>query len=322
VGPQDGTAVRIVLALGGNAILRPGDSGTIQVQTERAREALADVAALACDGHDIALTHGNGPIVGNILIRNEAVRDRIPPMPLYVDDADSQGGIGFLLQSVLSGELHRVGCDRPVATLVTQVLVDPGDPAFHKPTKPVGPPFEEHEAERLAREEGWYFLERPEGVFRRVVPSPVPLAIVEKTSIERLLDSGTIVISCGGGGVPVVEEDGELHGVDAVIDKDLTSSLLARELDADRLVILMEADAVYLDWGTQNASPLPKTVDPATLRRHLDADAFDAGTMAPKIRAACDFAEATARPAHICATKDLEGCLSGKAGTTVAPTGD
>ena len=311
------SAERLVLAVGGNALLRAEDSGSIEEQAARARGVLRHVARLAADDREIVLTHGNAPIVGNILLRNEAARDTVTPMPLYIDDADSQGGIGFLMQNTLENELSSLGVDRGVVTLVTQVQVDPADPAFHRPTKPVGPRYTEEQAERLLRLEDWYFSEETDGAFRRVVPSPLPMRIIEIAAVRELMAAGTVVIACGGGGVPVVEsEDGSLEGIDAVVDKDLASSLLARELDADLLVILMEEDRVYLGWGTDHATGLDE-VELDDLDAHIEAGAFDEGSMLPKARAVAEFVRATGREALVCRAEDLSTALAGESGTRI-----
>jgi carbamate kinase len=313
-----GDVRRYVVALGGNALVAEGDTGSIEEQDARAAAALGSVAGLAARGHEIVLTHGNGPVVGNIVLRNEAARDTITPMPLYIDDADSQGGIGFMLERVLRNEMADRGVSRDVVALVTQVLVAAGDPAFRSPSKPIGPRFSEEDAERLARNEGWFFREGSQGRFRRVVPSPAPQRILEERSIRGLLAEGAIVIACGGGGVPVVEsESGRFEGVEAVIDKDRSSALLATSLDADALIILMEADAIFTDWGTERARRLRRT-DVAELESLLDAGAFEAGSIVPKVEALCDFVRSTGREGLVCRADQLDLCLAGRTGTRVA----
>jgi carbamate kinase len=312
-----GDPLRLVIALGGNALLRRGGAGTIEEQQAHVEAVMAPVAALAAAGHDIFITHGNGPVVGNIVVRNEAARDQVTPMPLFVDGADSQGGIGFLLQMVLGNALRDAGVDRQVVTVVTQVVVDPADPAFHRPTKPIGPFYTEHEAEQLIRVQKWFFHEESDGTFRRVVPSPVPLDIVEADVIRRLGESGTIVIAAGGGGVPVVRDDqGRLSGVDAVIDKDHTGALLADEIGADLLVMLMEAEHICLGWGTEHEHPL-KRVSVTALRAHIAEGAFAVGSMLPKAEAAASFVEASGHDAIVCRADDLASALAGAAGTRV-----
>jgi len=311
--------LRLVVALGGNAILRRGDNGTIEAQFERSEEAMAHIVPLIAAGHHVVLTHGNGPIVGNILLRNEAARDQVPPMPLYIADADSEGGIGVMLQQALANALRRTGIKRPVATVVTQVVVDGSDPAFVQPTKPIGPIYSAEEAERLAHERGWVMSDQPGCGWRRIVASPRPLRVVETPSIEALVAAGHVVIAAGGGGVPVVEApDGTLSGIDAVVDKDWASAVLAREVGADVLVILMEADAVYLDWDTPSARRLDR-LTVAEAERLLESDAFASGSVGPKVAAAAQFARETGREALICASEHFEAALAGSSGTRITP---
>ncbi|MDI6712758.1 MAG: carbamate kinase [Anaerosomatales bacterium] len=305
----------LVIALGGNAILRRGDDGTIETQFRRADESMRQIVPLLADGARVVLTHGNGPIVGNIVIRNEAARDRIPPMPLFIADADSEGGIGFMLETSLTNALSEAGVDRRVVTVVTRCVVDPADPAFAHPTKPIGPYYEPAEAARLAADEGWTFVEVPGAGMRRVVPSPRPLEIVEAPTIATLANAGDVVIAAGGGGVPVVRNaDGTLAGVDAVIDKDWASAVLAEAIGADSLVVLMEADRVYEGFGTLAARPIDAlTVEEA--ERLLPA--LDPGSVGPKVAACAHFARTTGRDALICAVERLADALAGRAGTRV-----
>ncbi|MBC7265972.1 MAG: carbamate kinase [Coriobacteriia bacterium] len=305
----------LVIALGGNAILRRGDDGTIETQFRRADESMQQIVPLVQAGAKVVLTHGNGPVVGNIVIRNEAARDQIPPMPLYIADADSEGGIGFMLETSLTNALARAGSHRRVVTVVTRCVVDPLDPAFQRPTKPIGPYYTAEKAARLAAEEGWAFAEMPGGLMRRVVPSPKPAEIVEAPTIARLAESGDVVIAAGGGGVPVVRQaDGTLQGVDAVIDKDWASAILAEAIGADHLVILMEADRVYLGFGTPDARPL-ETLTAEQAERLVSE--LDAGSVGPKVAACAHFARTTGRDAIICAVEQLHEALAGRAGTRI-----
>lgn len=305
----------LVVALGGNAILRRGDDGTIQMQFRRADESMRQVVPLVADGARVVLTHGNGPIVGNIVIRNEAARDRIPPMPLFIADADSEGGIGFMLETSLTNALTEAGVERRVVTVVTRCVVDPDDPAFLRPTKPIGPYYTPEEADRLAAEEGWTFVEVPGAGLRRVVPSPLPVEIVEAAAISTLAEAGDVVIAAGGGGVPVVRKpDGTLVGVDAVIDKDWASAVLAEAIGADLLIVLMEADRVYEGFGTPAARPIDiLTIEDA--ERLLPV--LDPGSVGPKVAACARFARTTGRDALICAVEQLADALAGGAGTRV-----
>lgn len=312
---------RLVVALGGNAILRRGDDGTVSTQLRHADATMRHIAGIAAGGHQLVLTHGNGPVVGNIVIRNECARSQVPPMPLFIADADSEGGIGFVLQLALRNRLWADGIDRRVATLVTEVVVDPADPAFQHPTKPIGPYYEPEEAARMQAEEGWKMTDCGEGRMRRVVPSPKPLRIPESDVVDKLMSAGVVVIAAGGGGVPVAEaHDGSLYGVDAVVDKDLSSALLARSVDAEVLAILMEADAVYADWGTERARALRRTT-PDELEELAEAGQFPAGGMLPKVEAVISFVRRTGKQAIVCSAESLLEALDGAAGTVIVPDG-
>jgi carbamate kinase len=308
---------RLVIALGGNAILRRGDDGSLQTQIARADEAMAHVARVVAGGDQVALTHGNGPVVGNIVMRNEAARDSVTPMPLFIADADSEGGLGLMLQLSLENALSSLGVERPVATVVTQTVVAADDPAFERPTKPIGPYYDAPRIAELRRSEPtWSFIEVPGQGWRRCVPSPRPLRIVEADVVRDLVGSGVVTITAGGGGVPVVETGGRRVGVDAVVDKDWASALLADAIDADALVILMEADRVYLDWGTERAHGLDRlSADEA--RSLLDADSFDEGSVGPKVAACTWFARRTGRAAIVCRAQDMDSALDGGAGTRI-----
>lgn len=307
----------IILALGGNAIIRSREHGTIEEQYHNAHLTLAPVARMIARGRRVVITHGNGPIVGNILLRNEAARNIIPPMPLYVCGADSQGGIGFMLQQVLGNELARLGAPRPVTTLVTQVVVDPNDPAFETPTKPIGPFFSWTDASRIQRTKGWVMREDSGRGFRRVVPSPEPCEIVETEAIRALLAAGVVVIAAGGGGIPVTRApDGSLHGVDAVVDKDLAAALLGRSLGCRLFVVLTEVPEVYVRFGEPGAAPLGH-VSAAEMSRLLAEGEFPPGSMGPKIEAAVRFLEGGGDEVLITSPESLEAALAGRAGTRI-----
>jgi carbamate kinase len=300
--------VRIVIALGGNALLRrgePAEAATQRRNVERAADAVAGVAGQ----HEVVLTHGNGPQVGLLALQAEAYRD-VRAYPLDVLGAESEGMIGYLLEQALANRLR----GRPIATLLTQVVVDPTDPAFAAPTKPVGPVYAEAEARRLAAERGWTVA--PDGDrFRRVVPSPEPRDIVELSTIRLLVQAGVLVICVGGGGIPVVvDEAGALLGVEAVIDKDLSAALLARLLRADLLLMLTDVPAVERDWGTAKARPIARA-SPAELRTLELAP----GSMRPKAEAAARFVEETGGRAAIGALEDAARIVRCEAGTAVAP---
>src|SRR5712671_1466375 len=270
---------RVLITLGGNAILPARGTGTFEEQCAITRLTMEPVAALIRDGARVVLSHGNGPIVGNILIRNEAVRDQIPPMPLDVCGADSQGGIGYMMQQALQNELHRIGIERTVVTMVTQVIVDERDPAFRRPTKPIGPFYTQDRARTLAKEKRWTVVEDAGRGYRRVVPSPKPLEIVEIDAVRKLVGEGMIVIAAGGGGIPVSRQwDGALHGVEAVIDKDLASSLLGRVLGMESLVIVTGVERVAVHFGKPDQRDLSDATA-SELERLLGEGHFPPGSM-------------------------------------------
>jgi carbamate kinase len=297
-----------LVALGGNALMRPGERGTAAEQRANLRaicEALQPLLAV----DELVITHGNGPQVGNELLRHERAADEVPPLPLYLAVAQTQAEIGALIE----GELEPVA-GRAVACLLTHVVVDEEDPAFEEPSKPVGPFYEEGRARELERERGWKVVHDSGRGWRRVVPSPLPLEIVEIDAIRSLLRGGAIVVACGGGGIAVSRRDGRLTGVDAVIDKDRASSLLARELGAERLVILTEVPAVYRGFGSAHQEEL----------RELDADEAEAllpelaaGSMRPKVEASLEFVRATEHYALITSPSLLGASMRGEAGTRI-----
>ncbi len=302
--------MRIVVALGGNALLAKGQPLTHVNQRANVRVACDQLAPVA-QHHELVISHGNGPQVG-LLALQEAAFGEVPPAPLDVLGAETQGMIGYMVEQELG---NRLPVDKPLATLLTMIEVDPNDPAFATPTKPIGPYYERDVAEKLADERGWAFA--PDGdAFRRVVPSPRPKQIFELRQIRWMLDKGAVVICAGGGGIPTMFlEDETLVGIDAVIDKDFASGLLARDLGADLLVMATDADAVYVDWGT----PDQRAIEHA----HPDAlfeirDQFPAGSMQPKVVAACEFAASTGSRAAIGALAQVTGLVSGTAGTSVS----
>ncbi len=306
-----------MITLGGNAILPARGTGTFEEQLSITRVTMQPIARLAKEGMAVVLSHGNGPIVGNILIRNEAVRDQIPPMPLDVCGADSQGGIGYMMQQTLQNELHRVGIERQVVTMVTQVLVDERDPAFRRPTKPIGPFYTQERARILAKEKGWTVVEDAGRGYRRVVPSPKPLEIVEIEAIRKLVREGAIVIAAGGGGIPVSRQwDGTLHGVEAVIDKDLASSLLGRLLGMEALVIVTSVERVATNFGGPDQREIVNTTA-SELEPLLAAGHFPPGSMGPKIQAAIEFVRGGGRSVSITSPEKIREALEGRAGTRV-----
>lgn len=303
----------VVIALGGNAILQHREAGTAEEQLANLRRAAVEIAAIAAAGYAVAVTHGNGPQVGDILLRNEIAKDVLPPMPLDVCGAESQGMIGYLLQQAL-GE---AGLDMPVAAVLTRTLVDGDDPAFGSPTKPIGPNYTAMQARGLEREKGWRMVQVPGQGYRRVVPSPRPLALVEGEAIARLFLSGVIVIAAGGGGVPVVGEGGgTLRGVEAVVDKDYTAALLARLVGAGDLLLLTDVEHVALNYGRPDQQDL-REMTVAEARRHLAAGQFPAGSMGPKVEAAVGFLDAGGERATIASLDSAADALRGRAGTRI-----
>ncbi len=306
----------VLLSLGGNAILPGRGAGTIEEQRRVTHTSMVHVADLLEAGARVILTHGNGPIVGNILIRNDLAKDRIPPMPLDVCGADSEGGIGYMIQQSLQNILRERRIPRVVVTAITQVVVSAEDPAFHRPTKPIGPFYAPEEARRLQAEKGWTMVEDSGRGIRRVVPSPIPLRIVEESAIRTLFEAGHIVVAAGGGGIPVVEEHGRLRGVEAVIDKDLASIILALAVRVDTVVNVTAIDQVALDYG----KPTQRNLSVLTLEeaeRHLRDGQFPDGSMGPKIRAAVQFLRGGGREVIITSPARVREALDGLAGTRI-----
>ncbi len=309
----------LVLALGGNALIRPGDSGTLEEQYRRISQAMAHTADLVTAGFACVLTHGNGPMVGNLLLQMECARALVPPMPLFISDADTEGSLGYLIQQCLVNELRRRGQNRSVVTVITQVVVAADDPAFNAPDKPIGPFYTTAEVEHLKTERGWRLAEDAGRGWRRVVPSPYPLTVVEQDTISYLLRGGIIVIAAGGGGVPVIRQaNGEFRGVEAVIDKDRTAAVLAREIAADLLIFLTAEEYVYLDYRKPSQRPL-KTLTAAEARKYLEDGHFAAGSMGPKIESALDFLSQGGQRVLITQPETLAAALPGQTGTHIFP---
>jgi len=309
----------VVIALGGNAILQHRETGTAEQQLANVQKASRQIAMIAGEGCAVAVTHGNGPQVGDILLKNELAKETLPPMPLDICGAESQGMIGYMLQQSLGEALRKAGIDRPVATVLTQTRVDGDDPAFMNPEKPIGPFYAPAQAKMLQEEKGWRMVEIPGRGYRRVVPSPRPVALVEERAIARLFSTGTIVIAAGGGGVPVVADGkGALRGVEAVVDKDLTAALLARLVGADDLLILTDVERVALNYGLPDQQEIDE-MTASEARDHLAAGHFPPGTMGPKIKAALKFLEAGGERATIAPLEGAFRALSGRAGTRIRP---
>ncbi|MBG9791563.1 carbamate kinase [Paenibacillus dendritiformis] len=308
----------MVAALGGNAILQPGQEATYANQLANVRRSCCVLARLVEQGHRIVITHGNGPQVGNLLRQQEEAQAEVPPLPLDVCTAQSQGFIGFMIQQLLRNELASGGRGQSVVSLITRVEVAADDPAFRNPSKPIGSFYTEEEAKRLIHDKGWQLKPDANRGWRRVVPSPRPQAIVEAEAVRRLLELNQIVIACGGGGIPVVrQEDGAYAGVEAVIDKDFSSCKLAREIEADVLLILTDVEHVYAGYGGPEQRPLA-TLTPTAAARYIEAGHFSEGSMRPKVEAAASFA-AQGGTALICALDQADLALSGLAGTRFVP---
>ena len=302
--------MRVVVALGGNALLKRGQPMTADVQRENVRIAAEALAPVAGE-HELVLSHGNGPQVGLLALQSDAYKE-VEVYPLDVLGAQTQGMIGYMIEQELGNLLP---FEKPFASLLTMVEVDPNDPAFQDPTKFVGPIYEKEVAEKMAAEKGWS-IKQDGKYWRRVVPSPLPRRIFEHRPIKWLLDQGTIVICAGGGGIPTMYEPGKenrLIGVEAVIDKDWCTALLAKEVEADLYVMATDVDGVYLDWGTADSRKIGRTT-PEELEKYN----FAAGSMGPKVAAACAFARQTGKRAAIGALADIGEIVAGTAGTNVA----
>ena len=309
-------ALTAVIALGGNALAPAGEKSTIYDQFRHTRESLGPIVDLAQDGWNVCVVHGNGPQVGDELVRNELARGEASPLPLGVLVAATAGWIGYMIQQSIENALRQSKSGREVATIITQVQVRADDPALQHPTKFIGQPLTVERADELRRE-GYSVKPDGRGRLRRVVGSPVPQAIHELNTIKHLVEAGTLVIACGGGGAPIYDDPEKgWEGIDAVVDKDLAAAVLARDLGAQLLLILTDVDAVYADWGTPNQRPL-RTLTVAEAERMDRAEAFGEGSMAPKIRAAIDFVRHTGGRAIITELGRGREAVRGEAGTTI-----
>jgi carbamate kinase len=311
----------VLIAIGGNALVHEGESGLLCRQQERSAAFARQIVELVEAGWRVLVTHGNGPQVGFILRRGELVApdatvEGLPELPLWLAVADSQGGIGHLLCLAIDDAL--VAHDRPerAVAVLTHVEVDPGDPAFGHPTKPIGGLLTADSARRRVAEEGWSVVETGPGVFRRVVPSPAPTAILEAAQVRTLTDSGAVVIAAGGGGIPLVSRDGQWTAVDAVVDKDRSSALLAAQTGVDTMVLVTAVDEVCVDFGQPSERPL-RTVSADEMRAHLAAGQFPAGSMGPKVESALRFVEAGGHRSIITSLERLPDALVDKAGTHI-----
>ena len=305
-----------LIAVGGNSLIRAGEKGTIAQQLANTRRTAAAIVGLIRDGYHLVVTHGNGPQVGAALLRSERASDQVYSHPLDVCDASTQGEIGYLLQQSVNNELSAAGLDVPVATVLTQVVVARDDPAMQHPTKPIGPFYSRADAEERRRLFGWQIVEDAARGYRRVVPSPEPIHIVELEVIRLLLGRGVLVIAVGGGGIPVVQSNGALEGIEAVIDKDRASALLASELGVDVFVISTDADSVYLDYKKPTERPL-RRVTAEELEAHYRAGQFPPGNMGPKVESALRFLRNGGKEVVITSYERLCEAVEGEAGTHI-----
>ena len=309
-----------VVAFGGNALIRKGQEGTQWEQIENARQTAHALIPILKNGFGIVIVHGNGPQVGNILIQVEEGVTKVPPLSLDVCVAMSEGSIGYMLERAILNEFRQSRGRRPdVVAMITEVIVDQGDPGFRRPTKPIGPFYPRFRAEDLMRKHGWTMVEDAGRGWRKIVPSPRPLRVVQSAAIKRAAESGGVVIAGGGGGIPVYRtRGGDLRGVEAVIDKDYTASLIASDLDADLFVILTGVDQVSVNFGRPGQKGI-RTMDVAQARAHQADGQFPEGSMGPKIRAAVEFVETTGREVLITSAERLLQALRGRAGTRIVP---
>jgi carbamate kinase len=306
-----------LIAFGGNALLPDNQRGLQDEQMRNARKAAELMVHVVRKGYELIVVHGNGPQVGNLLIQMEEAVTKIPPYTLDICDAMTEGSMGFMLERAIANELRRHSLDKEVASLVTQVVVDRDDPAFERPTKPVGPFYSRYRAQMLAREKKWTMVEDAGRGYRKVVPSPQPIDIVPKGVIRDLVHAGRVVIAAGGGGIPVIiNSRGLFEGVEAVIDKDYAASLLAREVGAELFVILTAIERVYIDFGKPSQREAPVlTVEEA--KRHLADGQFPPGSMGPKIRAAIEYIEAGGQEVLITKDTHLKAALLNRSGTRI-----
>lgn len=307
----------IVFAMGGNALIRENQQGSIAEQFENIRKSLDGIIYCLEQGYRVVITHGNGPQVGNMLLMVEASRNQVPELSLGICVADTEGAIGYMIQQSLTNRLRKEGIDKCVATVLTQVIVDKHDRAFSNPTKPVGPFLTEEQAKHFRKEKGWCIIEDSHRGYRRVVSSPNPLEIVEESAIKTLLEADDVVIAAGGGGIPViVKEDGDLEGVDVVVDKDLASSVLARDIKADCLMMLTGVEYVFLNFKQSNEKALSAlTVRDA--QKYLEEGHFPPGSMGPKVQAAINFLNWGGELAVITSIDKVKEALQGSTGTRI-----
>lgn len=317
--PNNGDKPLVVIAIGGNSLITDSEHMSVVDQYRAAGETAANIAPIVNDGYRVVVTHGNGPQVGFILLRSELAKEALHQVPLANCVADTQGSIGMQIAQSLQNAFRQQGREQQVVAIVTQVVVDPEDPSFDKPTKPIGPFMTESEARQHAEDDGWAIAEDANRGWRRVVPSPTPIEIIELPAIRTLLDSGALVVAAGGGGIPViVKPDGSLRPRPAVIDKDAASCLLAQRLGAKVLVFSTDVDRVALNFGTREQKEIDR-MNAAQCREHLDEGHFAAGSMRPKIEAALAFIEAGGEEVVITRPPCLAEAMRGTHGTHIVP---
>jgi carbamate kinase len=305
-----------VIAIGGNAVNRPGEVPNAENMLKNISETASYLADMIEKDYDIVITHGNGPQVGNILIQQEIAKDKVPPFPMDVNGAMTQGYLGYMIIKSLKNILVERGIEKEIASVVTQIVVDEKDEGFKNPSKPVGPFYTEKEGKQLQEEKGWDFKEDSGRGWRRVVPSPIPLEVIEKKIIQKLVDEDFLVVAGGGGGIPVIKKDGKIIGVEAVIDKDRASALIAKDLNADEFIILTAVEKVALNFGKENQKDLDElTVEEA--EKYMSEGHFAKGSMLPKIEACLSFVKESGKPALITDMQKLTEALEGKTGTKI-----
>ena len=309
---------KAVLALGGNAILKAGQKGTVEEQMKNTYDSMQGIVKLIKEGYHLVITHGNGPQVGNMLIQQQAgIGMNVAPLPLMFLNAATEGTMGYMIEECLENGLTEEGLDVQVLTVVTRVQVDKNDPNFQNPSKPVGPFYNRDTAEKLTKEYGWNIIEDAGRGYRQVVPSPIPVDIPLASTIKELVEEGVIVIACGGGGIPFIKtEQGNLEGIDAVIDKDFASALLAEEIEADLLVILTGVDKVAINFGKPDQKELD-TLTVAEAEKHLAEGQFPPGSMGPKIKAAVNFLKNGGKEVVITSVERVVDALHGNTGTLI-----
>lgn len=307
----------IVIALGGNALLQRGQKGTFDEQYQNVKSTVTKMADLIQRGHKVVLVHGNGPQVGATMLRHEAAKNIVPPFPLDACGAETQGFIGYMIQQALRNELKSRGIDKFVVTIITRVIVDKHDSAFQNPTKPIGPFYSKEEAEKVRQQRPELVVKEDAGRgYRRVVPSPDPKIIAERLAIRALVDSGFIVVACGGGGIPIIEDGGGAMGIEAVIDKDLAAQRLATLIGANILVVLTDVEGAYVNYGTAKQELITE-ITTGKLKNYLKEGQFKEGSMAPKVEAAIRFVEGGGDQAIIASLGRLTEALENTAGTHI-----